>query len=176
MEPGKRLLGKVAVVTGGASGIGAATARLFAQHGASVLLTDSNTSLGKSIETEIASAGGTARFAEQDVRNEGRWSAIVDQAEKAWGRVDILCNIAGFSGRDPKQNIQTGHTAGPRLADQTLEHWNLVMEINATGVFLGTKAAVPAMQRAVPPADAISVSIDLPSDVLLSVSRTDAPC
>ena len=83
MEPGKRLLGKVAVVTGGASGIGAATARLFAQHGASVLLTDSNTSLGKSIETEIASAGGTARFAEQDVRNEGRWSAIVDQADKA---------------------------------------------------------------------------------------------
>ena len=50
MEPGKRLLGKVAIVTGGASGIGAATARLFAQHGASVLLTDSNTSLGKTIE------------------------------------------------------------------------------------------------------------------------------
>ena len=62
--------------------------------------------------------------------------------------VDILCNIAGISGRDPKLNIQTGHTAGPRLADQTLEHWNWVMEINSTGVFLGTKAAVPAMQRA----------------------------
>ena len=148
MEPGKRLLGKVAIVTGGASGIGAATARLFARHGAAVLLTDSNAALGTSIETEIASAGGTARFTEQDVRHEGRWGAIVDQAEKDWGRVDVLCNIAGISGRDPKQNIQTGHTAGPRLADQTLEHWNLVMEINATGVFLGTKAAVPAMQRA----------------------------
>ena len=148
MEPGKRLLGKVAIVTGGASGIGAATARLFAQHGASVLLTDSNTSQGKTIEKEIASAGGTASFTEQDVRNEGRWSEIVAQAEKTWGRVDILCNIAGISGRDPKLNIQTGHTAGPRLADQTLEHWNWVMEINSTGVFLGTKAAVPAMQRA----------------------------
>jgi NAD(P)-dependent dehydrogenase (short-subunit alcohol dehydrogenase family) len=148
MEPGKRLLGKVAIVTGGASGIGAATARLFAQHGASVLLTDSNSSLGKTIEKEIASAGGTAAFTDQDVRNESRWSEIVAQAEKTWGRVDILCNIAGISGRDPKLNIQTGHTAGPRLADQTLEHWNWVMEINSTGVFLGTKAAVPAMQRA----------------------------
>ena len=138
MEPGKRLLGKVAVVTGGASGIGAATARLFAQHGASVLLTDSNTSQGKTIEEEIASAGGTASFTEQDVRNEGRWAELVAQAEKAYGRLDILCNIAGISGRDPKLNIQTGVTAGPRLADQTLEQWNWVMEINATGVFLGT--------------------------------------
>jgi cyclopentanol dehydrogenase len=148
MEPGKRLLGKVAIVTGGASGIGAATARLFAQHGASVVLTDNNASLGKTVETEIASAGGTATFADQDVRNEAQWAAIVAQAEKAYGRLDILCNIAGISGRDPKLNIQTGHTAGPRLADQTLEQWNQVMEINATGVFLGTKAAVPAMMRA----------------------------
>ena len=75
------------------------------------------------------------------MRNEGRWNDIVDQAEKAYGRLDILCNIAGISGRDPKLNIQTGHTAGPRLADQTLEHWNWVMEINSTGVFLGTKHA-----------------------------------
>jgi NAD(P)-dependent dehydrogenase (short-subunit alcohol dehydrogenase family) len=132
MEPGKRLLGKVAIVTGGASGIGAATARLFARHGASVLLTDSNTALGTSVGKDIASAGGTASFVAQDVRNEAQWTAIVDQAEKAWGRVDILCNIAGISGRDPKLNTQTGHTAGPRLADQTLEQWNWVMEINAT--------------------------------------------
>ena len=83
MEPGKRLLGKVAIVTGGASGIGAATARLFAQHGASVLLTDSNSSLGKTIEKEIASAGGTAAFTDQDVRNESRWSEIVAQAARS---------------------------------------------------------------------------------------------
>ena len=74
--------------------------------------------------------------------------AIVAQAEKAYGRLDILCNIAGISGRDPKLNIQTSPTAGPRLADQSLEQWHWVMEINATGVFLGTKAAIPAMQRA----------------------------
>jgi cyclopentanol dehydrogenase len=148
MQPGKRLLGKVAIVTGGASGIGAATARLFALHGAAVLLTDSNTTQGKTVATEIAEAGGTASFAEQDVRDEAGWAAIVAQAEKSYGRLDILCNIAGISGRDPKMNIQTSHTAGPRLGEQTLEHWNKVMEINATGVFLGTKAAIPAMQRA----------------------------
>ena len=148
MQPGKRLVGKVAIVTGGASGIGAETARAFARHGAKVLLTDSNAALGKSVAEEIAAAGGTATFATQDVCEEPRWAAIVAQAEKSYGRLDILCNIAGISGRDPKQNIQTSLTAGPRLADQTLEHWNRVMEINATGVFLGTKAAIPAMQRA----------------------------
>jgi cyclopentanol dehydrogenase len=148
MEPGKRLLGKVAIVTGGASGIGAATARLFARHGASVLLTDSNASLGKNVAKEIADAGEAALFTAHDVRHEAEWSRVVEQAEKAYGRLDILCNIAGISGRDPKLNIQTTVTAGPRLAEQTLEQWNRVMEINATGVFLGTKAAIPAMQRA----------------------------
>lgn len=146
MQPGKRLVGKVAIVTGGASGIGAATARLFAQHGAAVLLTDRNEALGKTVEKEISTAEGRALFRTQDVRQETAWAEIVAAAEKAYGRLDILCNIAGISGRDPGVNIQP--TAPQRLADQTLEHWNQVMEINATGVFLGTKAAVPAMQRA----------------------------
>jgi len=148
MQPGQRLSGKVAIVTGGASGIGAATARLFALHGASVLLTDSNTSLGKSVEQEIVASGGTALFATQDVRDEAQWADTVAQAEKAYGRLDILCNIAGISGRDPRMNIQTTHTAGPRLGEQTLAQWDQVMAVNATGVFLGTKAAIPAMQRA----------------------------
>mgnify|MGYP003387659632 CR=1 FL=1 len=147
MQPGKRLIGKVALVTGGASGIGAATARLFALHGAAVVLTDSNAALGKAMEKEIVDSGGTAPFASQDVRHEARWAEIVADAEKTYGRLDILCNIAGISGRDPTLNIQTSLTAGPRLADQTLEQWNWVMEINATGVFLGPKAAVPAMLR-----------------------------
>lgn len=148
MQPGQRLVGKVAIVTGGASGIGAETARVFARHGAKVLLTDSNTALGEEVARQVAASGGTAAFAVQDVRDEARWTAIVAQAEKAYGRLDILCNIAGISGRDPKLNIQTSPTAGPRLADQSLEQWHWVMEINATGVFLGTKAAIPAMQRA----------------------------
>jgi NAD(P)-dependent dehydrogenase (short-subunit alcohol dehydrogenase family) len=147
MQPGQRLVGKVAIVTGAASGIGAETARLFARHGAKVLLTDSNAALGESVAKKIAGSGGTAAFALQDVCDETRWQAVVAEAEQVYGRLDILCNIAGISGRDPKMNIQPGPTAGPRLAEQSLEHWNWVMGINATGVFLGTKAAIPAMQR-----------------------------
>jgi len=148
MQTGKRLVGKIAIVTGGASGIGAETARAFARHGAKVLLTDSNAAMGKSVAKEISDSGGTATFSVQDVCDEVLWATIVAQAEQQYGRLDILCNIAGISGRDPKMNIQTSLTAGPRLTEQTLEQWNRVMEVNATGVFLGTKAAVPAMQRA----------------------------
>jgi len=148
MQTGKRLVGKVAIVTGAASGIGAETARTFAQHGAKVLLTDSNAALGKSVAKEISDSGGTATFAVQDVCHEALWATIVAQAEKSYGQLDILCNVAGISGRDPKMTIQTSLTAGPRLDEQTLEQWNRVMEVNATGVFLGTKAAIPAMRRA----------------------------
>jgi NAD(P)-dependent dehydrogenase (short-subunit alcohol dehydrogenase family) len=148
MEPGPRLTGKVAIVTGGASGIGAETARVFARHGAKVLLTDANAALGRSVAEEISGKGGTAHFAEQDVANEARWVAVVADAEERYGRVDILCNIAGISGRDSKLNLQTTLTAGGRLGEQTLEVWNKVMEINATGTFLGVKTVIPAMQRA----------------------------
>ena len=141
MQTGKRLVGKVAIVTGAASGIGAETARTFAQHGAKVLLTDSNAGLGKSVAKEISDSGGTAMFAAQDVCDEALWATIVAQAEKSYGQLDILCNVAGISGRDPKMITQTSLTAGPRLDEQTLEQWNRVMEVNATGVFLGTKAA-----------------------------------
>src|SRR5262247_1754551 len=148
MQPGPRLPGKVAIVTGAASGIGAETARTFARHGAKVLLTDSNANLGEAVAKEIAGGGASAAFALHDVRDEARWQAVVAEAERGYGRLDILCNIAGVSGRDPKLNTQTGATAGPRLAEQSLEQWHWVMEINATGVFLGTKASIPAMQRA----------------------------
>ena len=99
MHPGKRLVGKVAIVTGGASGIGAETARVFALHGAKVLLTDSNTAQGKSVASEISDSGGTAAFVAQDVCDEASWSTIVAQAEENHGRLDILCNIAGAAGQ-----------------------------------------------------------------------------
>jgi NAD(P)-dependent dehydrogenase (short-subunit alcohol dehydrogenase family) len=145
MQPGQRLVGKVAIVTGGASGIGAETARMFALHGAKVLLTDANAALGKAVTEEIVGTGGSATFAMQDVASESRWTEIVAEAETRYGRIDILCNIAGISGRDPMLNIQP--TITPRLVDQSLEQWNKVLEINATGTFLGVKAVIPAMQR-----------------------------
>ena len=148
MEHGKRLIGKIAVVTGGASGIGAETARVFATHGASIVLCDSNAPLGQRVAEEIAAKGANARFAALDVCDERQWAAIVAECEKRYGALNVLCNCAGISGRDPKLNLQTTPTAGPRLAEQTLEHWNRVMEVNATGVFLGTRAVIGTMQRA----------------------------
>lgn len=148
MQPGKRLVGKVAIVTGGASGIGAETARVFALHGAKVLLTDSNAELGNNLAKQISEGGGKAIFAFQDVCDEALWAATVARAEDSYGRLDILCNSAGISGRDPNMVLQTGPTAGPRLTEQTLAQWQRVMDVNATGVFLGTKAAIPAMKRA----------------------------
>ncbi len=148
MQPGQRLVGKVAVVTGAASGIGAETARVFALHGAKIMLTDTNTALGNSVVEAIRKVGGTAMFATHDVCSEAQWAQIVADTETAYGGVHILCGIAGISGRDPKLNIQTSVTAGPRLVEQTLEQWNKVLEINATGVFLGAKAVIPAMLRA----------------------------
>jgi NAD(P)-dependent dehydrogenase (short-subunit alcohol dehydrogenase family) len=147
MQPGKRLIDKIAIVTGGASGIGAETARAFARHGAKVLLTDVDAASGENVAREISAAGGTGRFALHDVCDEAMWARIVAQAEETFGRLDILCNIAGISGRDAS-GFQQGAAGGPRLAEQSLGHWNRVMEVNAAGVFLGTKAAIPAMQRA----------------------------
>ena len=145
MDTGTRLAGKVAIVTGGASGIGAETARVFAGQGATVVLCDLNDALGQAIAEEI---GGAAEFRSLQVTSEDQWAALVDAVEAAHGRIDILTNIAGISGRDPAQNIQTTLTAGGLLEDQSLEKWNQIMEVNATGTFLGTRAAIAPMRRA----------------------------
>ncbi|MDA1310722.1 MAG: glucose 1-dehydrogenase, partial [Proteobacteria bacterium] len=138
---------KVAIVTGGASGIGAETARSFAAHGASVMIADVQDALGQSVVDEIISAGGTAMYQNLDVASEEGWAGVVAATVAAYGALHVLGNIAGISGRDPNMAVQTSGTAGPRLEDQTLEQWNKVMEINATGVFLGTKTAIPPMRE-----------------------------
>jgi NAD(P)-dependent dehydrogenase (short-subunit alcohol dehydrogenase family) len=148
MATGNRLTDKVAIVTGGASGIGAETAKVFAGHGATVIVCDVNAALGQSIADGIADGGGNAIFRPLDVTDEDRWAALVAETEATHGKLDVLTNIAGISGRDPKQNIQTTMTAGGMLEDQTLEKWNQIMNVNATGTFLGTKNAIAPMRRA----------------------------
>ena len=146
MESGSRLKGKVAIVTGGASGIGAETAKVFAGHGAKVMVCDVNDALGNSIIEEINTSGGDATYRTLDVTNEGRWSDLVAETVELHDRIDVLTNIAGISGRDPQQNIQTTLTAGGLLEDQSLEKWNQIMEVNATGTFLGTKSVLAPMR------------------------------
>ena len=149
MQPGPRLSGKVAIVTGGASGIGAETGRVFAAHGASVVLCDMQDDLGQTVAAEIVAAGGTAEYRPLDVIDEAQWTALVTAVEAKYGKVNVLGNIAGVSGRPAGQTVQaSGVMTGVALTDMSLELWNRIMEVNSTGVFLGTKAVIPAMQRA----------------------------
>ena len=148
MTVGKRLEGKVAIVTGGASGIGAEAARQFAAHGAAVVIADVQDELGEGVAHEIVGAGGVATYRSLDVVNEACWMDLVTETVKVHNKLDILGNIAGISGRDPNMTVQTSITPGPTIEDTTPEVWERVMSINVTGVYLGTKAAIPAMREA----------------------------
>jgi NAD(P)-dependent dehydrogenase (short-subunit alcohol dehydrogenase family) len=131
-----RLAGKVALISGGARGMGAAEARLFAREGARVVLGDILEAEGKAVEGEIAAKGGQAVFVRLDVAREEDWTQAVALAVSRFGGLNVLVNNAGIS-------------AGVgRVEETTAEAWDRVMEINAKGVFLGTKAAIPAMRRA----------------------------
>ncbi len=134
----ERLAGKVALVTGGASGIGAATARLYAQEGAAVAVADINDNLGHGVAKE----SGDGFYIHLDTTDEAEWEAAVQQTLDRFGRLDILVNAAGVSGRIP------GTKSAPVIEDQDLENWNMVMNVNSTGIFLGMKHVVPAMKAA----------------------------
>jgi NAD(P)-dependent dehydrogenase (short-subunit alcohol dehydrogenase family) len=130
-----RLAGKVALISGAARGMGAAEARLFTREGARVVLGDVLETEGRAVETEIAAAGGQAAFLRLDVTSETDWARAVALAIERFGRLDVLVNNAGIG-------------AAGRVEDTTAEAWDRVMSVNAKGVFLGTKAAIPAMRRA----------------------------
>lgn len=142
MAAEKRLEGRTALVTGGASGIGAETARIFGEHGASVTVTDVNDALGHAVTKEITDAGGIASYAHLDTSHEDEWEKVVPEAVSRYGRLDILVNAAGMSGRLPDGS------PAPRVEALSLDNWNKVMSVNATGVFLGTKHAVAPMREA----------------------------
>jgi len=130
-----RLAGKVALISGGARGMGAEEARLFAKEGAKVVLGDVLEAEGKAVEDQIRAAGGEGTFVRLDVTSEVDWANAVAMAERVYRRLDVLVNNAGIGG-------------GGRIEDTTADQWDRMMDINAKGVFLGTKAAIPAMRRA----------------------------
>jgi NAD(P)-dependent dehydrogenase (short-subunit alcohol dehydrogenase family) len=127
-----RLDGKVALISGGARGMGAEEARIFAREGAKVVIGDISEDDGKAVEAQIAEAGGQALFIRLDVTQEADWAKAVDQAVSSFGKLDVLVNNAGISSRTFTD-------------DTAIDAWDKIMEINSKGVFLGTRAAVPKM-------------------------------
>ena len=130
-----RLEGKVALISGGSRGQGAAEARLFAQEGAKVVFGDVLDEEGKQVEAEINESGGEATYVHLDVSQESDWIAAIDTAVTRYGKLDVLVNNAGI-------------TIRKSIEDTTVEDWDRIMDINAKGVFLGTKHSIPAMRRA----------------------------
>ena len=130
-----RLAGKVALVSGAASGMGQSEATIFAREGAKVIVADILEMEGKQVADKIAAGGGQARFVKLDVTSEAEWDAAVKAAVGAFGKLDVLVNNAGISG--------TYDTDMPSSAA-----WDKVMAVNAKGVFLGMKHAIPLMKKA----------------------------
>lgn len=131
-----RVEGKVALVTGGASGLGAESARRLAREGAAVVLTDRAADAGQAVADEIAEAGGTAQFLAHDVTDEAAWAGVVEAVMARFGRLDVLVNSAGVG------------DGGEPILEATYEGWRRVLAINLDGTFLGMKAAAPAMAAA----------------------------
>ena len=130
-----RLDGKVALISGGARGQGAAEARMFVSEGAKVVFGDILDEDGRKVEAEILELGGEATYVHLDVTQEEQWRSAVSTAVTRYGKLDILVNNAGISLRGGIEDISE--------AD-----WDRVMDVNIKGVFLGTKHAIPAMRDA----------------------------
>jgi NAD(P)-dependent dehydrogenase (short-subunit alcohol dehydrogenase family) len=125
----------VALISGSARGMGEAEARIFAKEGAAVVVADLMETEGQKIAADITADGGTARFLRLDVTDEADWQEAVATTTSTYGKLDILVNNAGISGTYTPDTLST-------------EAWDRLLDINAKGVFLGMKYAIPAMQRA----------------------------
>jgi NAD(P)-dependent dehydrogenase (short-subunit alcohol dehydrogenase family) len=130
-----RLAGKVALITGGASGMGQSEATIFAREGARVLVADVLEVEGRQVAEKITAGGGQARFVKLDVTSEADWERAVAGAVEAFGRLDVLVNNAGISGTFDPDTLSTAA-------------WDALMNVNAKGVFLGMKHAIPRMREA----------------------------
>jgi NAD(P)-dependent dehydrogenase (short-subunit alcohol dehydrogenase family) len=129
------LAGKAALITGGASGIGRATALAFAREGARVLVADTNAAEGEKVAQAIDDAGGRALFQRTDVTQEADVAALVKRALDAFGRLDCAVNNAGITG------------GGGAVQDLSLETWSRTLAINLTGVFLCLKHELAVMRE-----------------------------
>lgn len=129
-----RLEGKVALISGGARGQGAVEARMFAEEGASVVIGDILDEQGRQTEAELQELGYNVTYVHLDVTSESDWESAVRAAVGTYGKLDILLNNAGILIR---KNIE----------ETTEEDWDRIFSVNAKGVFLGTKAAIPAMRE-----------------------------
>ncbi len=130
-----RLDGKVAIISGGANGMGRSECTIFAQEGAKVVIGDIREEDGQAVAAAIKEAGGDAMFVHLDVTSEESWQAAVDQAVARYGKLNVLVNNAGISGSSQGDPMGT-------------EGWDNIMNVNAKGVFLGTKTAIPKMIEA----------------------------
>ncbi|MDC5697320.1 glucose 1-dehydrogenase [Intrasporangium calvum] len=129
-----RLEGRVALITGAASGIGKATAQRLAREGAAVVITDIAAEAGEATVAEIREAGGKALFVKHDVTSESEWEVATAKAVEEFGSLDILVNNAGMG------DLKT-------IEDTTIEEWNRTVAIDQTGVFLGLKTAAPHLKK-----------------------------
>ena len=137
-----RLEGKVALISGGARGMGAAEARLLAREGAKVVIGDLLEEEGKQVEAEINEGGGEALFITLDVTREEDWQQAIEATVRRFGTLHVLVNNAGIGG-------ERAPDGGPIPLDGlTVEQWDRVQDVNSKGVFLGTKHAIPEMRQA----------------------------
>ena len=130
-----RLKDKVAIITGGAHGMGEVEARLFAEEGAKVVIADVLVKEGEAVAADISAGQRQARFVRTDVTSESDWQRLIAETIAAYGRLDILVNNAGISGS------AVGDADG-------LEGWQRLLAVNSTSVFLGTKLAAAEMAKA----------------------------
>ena len=126
-----RLVGKVAIITGGARGMGESHVRLFAKEGAKVVFTDLNEEGGFALEKEL---GENVKFVKQDVTNAADWEHVIEEAEKTFGPVNILVNNAGIS-------------INKTIFDITEAEYRKIVDINQVSVFLGIKYVIPSMKK-----------------------------
>ena len=155
-----RLDGKIALLSGAARGIGGETAKLMAQAGAKIVIGDLLDERGRQTVAEIEAAGGSARYVHLDVTSESDWTGAIETATSQFGKLDILVNNAGVF-------------TGTGIEEVTMEDWNRLVAVNMTGVFLGTRMAIPALREAAKSSEHGSAIVNLASIAGIVGSQMD---